>query len=234
MSGLNKDSNLPFQISPVQLQKENKKSLRFFYKKRIDHLPSSLKTEKQKKITGLLNKLPFWGKSTHIAVYQALKDEPCISPFYNLWENKICFPVIKNSVLEFYKPKGQWQKNSLSVFEPTARLENRVQIDEISVFLIPGRVFDRNGGRLGRGRGFYDKTLSSIDESSDKEKIVSSKAETADKKKKPLFIGVAFSEQVHNEKLPLLEHDILMDILVTDCFVLRSLNKKRESYIPSV
>ena len=131
--------------------------------------------------------------------------------------------------MEFYKAKGQWQKNSLSVFEPIARRENKVQLDEVSVFLIPGRVFDRNGGRLGRGQGFYDKTLSPIGKkqmSVDKEESFSTKAEIAYEKKKALFIGIAFAEQVHEEKIPLLEHDILMDVLVTDRFVLKFLHRK--------
>ena len=238
MPGLKKDSHHSFQINSAQAQEKDKRSLRSFYKKKIDHLLPSLKAQKQKKITGLLDTLPFWKKATHIAVYQALKDEPCISSSYNLWKNKICFPVIENSALNFYKSRGSWQKNSLSIFEPMTRPEDRVPLDEISVFLIPGRAFDKKGGRLGRGRGFYDKTLSSLDKkqmSSDKEKIPSSsKAETADKKKQALFIGVAFSEQVHNKSLPLSDHDILMDVLVTDCFVLRSLNGKKESYIPAV
>ena len=98
MFRLDKDSNLPFQIRYTNLQEKNKKSLRSSYKKRIDKLSPSLKTQKQKQITNLLIKQPFWKKAIHIGVYQALKDEPCISSFYNLWEDKVCFPVIKNSV----------------------------------------------------------------------------------------------------------------------------------------
>jgi len=34
-----------------------------------------------------------------------------------------------------------------------------IPVQEIDAFLCPGLAFDRNGGRLGRGRGFYDRVL---------------------------------------------------------------------------
>ena len=177
-------------------------------------LSSSLKTQKQEQIINLLKKLPFWKKAVYIAVYQSLKDEPCLSSFYNLWKDKLCFPVIKDSIMEFYKFEDQWKKNNFLICEPVTKPENKVQLNKISVFLIPGRVFDKRGGRLGRGQGYYDKTLSSIN----KKKLLT-RITNPHYEKKPLFIGVAFTEQIHNEKLPLLDHDVLMDILITDHFV---------------
>lgn len=226
MLGLDKNFNSFLQVKSVSLQKNSKKSLRAFYKKRIDSLSSPLKIKKQKQIMDLLCKMPFWEKASYIAAYRALKDEPCLSSFYGLWKDKICFPVIRNSLLEFYQSSGQWQKNRFSVFEPVAQAKNKVPLNKISVFLIPGRAFDRSGGRLGRGKAYYDKTLALIAKKQRTDKKQKNFIKTL--KKKPLFIGVAFSEQVHNEGLPLLDHDILFDFLVTDRFVLKPLNQERK------
>ena len=222
--------NLSFRKESINSQKDDRQSIRSFYQKKIVRLPSPLKKQKQKRIVDLINKLPFWKRSDFIAVYRALNDEPCLSSFYNLWKHKICFPIVRNEVLEFYKSQGQWRKNRFEVFEPIAKKQNKVPLDEISVFLIPGRVFDRKGGRLGRGQGYYDKTLANIS----KKHFISYKTEKeyfttnlkADKQKKALFIGVAFVDQVHNEALPLFPHDILLDILITDQFVLMPLNQR--------
>ncbi len=72
----------------------------------------------------------------------------------------------------------------------------------IDMVVIPGMAFDRNGFRVGRGRGFYDRFLSQQD-----------------------FQGVrcalCFHEQLLNETIPSEPHDIPMDLIVTDREVVR-------------
>ena len=66
------------------------------------------------------------------------------------------------------------------------------------VLIIPGVAFNKEGLRLGRGRGFYDRYL---------EKFTGVK------------IGVAFSEQLR-KGIPCKEHDVAMDYVALDtkCF----------------
>ena len=199
----------------LDFQQADKKSLRLFYRQRLAGLPSSLKKQKEKQIAILLNQLPFWKEEGFIAVYRALKDEPCCSSFYSLWKDKICFPVVQGERLEFYKSKAQWKQNSFKVLEPVAEPKNKVFLKDISVFLVPGRAFDRNGGRLGRGRAYYDKTLSQTNR----------KDRSFKRRGQALFVGLAFSDQIHNEPLPLSSHDVLLDLLVTDRFVLMPLKR---------
>ena len=60
--------------------------------------------------------------------------------------------------------------------------------------IVPGLAFDRRGGRLGWGKGFYDDFLSRLEASR---------------------IGVAYSGQVV-ESVPMEAHDIYMDKVVTE------------------
>jgi 5-formyltetrahydrofolate cyclo-ligase len=63
------------------------------------------------------------------------------------------------------------------------------------LILVPGLVFDECGGRLGRGRGFYDRFL----------------------KQCPAFkASLAFEAQILRKKLVLEAHDQLLDALVTE------------------
>ena len=200
--------NPVFQKSAPSLIEDDRPFLRSFYRQKMASLP--FKKQKQKQITQLLEKLPFWKRPGFIAVYKALKEEPSLSSFCKLRGGKVCFPVVQGEFLDFYKGQGPWRKNSLSVLEPVPLMKNRVPLDKISVFLIPGSVFDRRGGRMGRGRGYYDKTLAKLSGSF---------------RKKALFIGLCWAEQVHSKPLSLFPHDILLDALVTDQFALFPLKR---------
>ena len=77
----------------------------------------------------------------------------------------------------------------------------QVPLGLIDLVVIPGLAFDRRGYRVGRGRGFFDRFLAQQD-----------------------FQGVrcalCFHEQLLNEPVPVEEHDVPMDLIVTDREVL--------------
>lgn len=105
------------------------------------------------------------------------------------------FPRVEGDRLGFYRPVGsEFEKNGWGVWEPVAREANRVDQRRIDGFIVPGLAFDPHGGRLGQGKGYYDKTLNGL---------------TAVK------IGVAFSVQMI-ESVPVEEHDVRMDFVVTE------------------
>ena len=73
--------------------------------------------------------------------------------------------------------------------------------EEIDFIIVPALAYDRRGGRLGRGGGFYDRFL-------------------AQPGLRAVRCGLGFDEQVV-EELPAEAHDRPVDILVTDKEVLR-------------
>ncbi len=105
----------------------------------------------------------------------------------------------------------QWQSESdlapgtFGILEP--RLELRQEIgrnvlpSEIDLVLVPGLVFDLTGERLGYGRGFYDRLLAELTDTT-------------------VRIGLAFDCQVL-ETLPREEHDQPVDWLVTESRTIR-------------
>lgn len=206
------------------LQPKDRPSLRKFYTHQVKKLSVKKKKESSKKINDLIDRMSFIKDKKHIAIYKATDQEPCLFPFYSQYKESICFPVIKEGCLEFYKnPKDQWKKNSFNILEPAIVKKNKIPVKDISVFFIPGSCFDKKGGRLGRGHAYYDKTLAGL-------KKQNSHNNLNPLKQKPLFIGVAFHVQVHKTPLPLMSHDILMDMLITDKFILFPFhhNKKKE------
>ncbi|EGG10084.1 uncharacterized protein MELLADRAFT_103442 [Melampsora larici-populina 98AG31] len=79
-------------------------------------------------------------------------------------------------------------------------------VDEsLDLLLMPGLGFDRSGGRLGHGRGYYDRYLSKL-------KASSNDSQTP----MPLLVGLGLTEQILpiGLELPTCETDHNLDLLV--------------------
>ncbi len=85
-----------------------------------------------------------------------------------------------------------------SILEPVEGIRGSQSIapEAIDIIVLPGSVFDENGGRMGYGGGFYDR-------------FVSKRAPQA------IRIGFCFELQMV-EKAPLKPHDEFMDMIVTE------------------
>ncbi|MBD3426971.1 MAG: 5-formyltetrahydrofolate cyclo-ligase [Candidatus Omnitrophica bacterium] len=73
----------------------------------------------------------------------------------------------------------------------------KISLKEIELVVVPAIAYDRTNMRLGRGKGFYDRFLSSGDLRSAKK------------------IGLAFSFQIV-DSLPSDDHDLAIDRVITD------------------
>ena len=82
---------------------------------------------------------------------------------------------------------------SFGILEPSDVIEIK-HPSEIDVILVPGVAFTREGGRLGMGKGYYDRFL---------------------KQCTGVKIGLAYHEQIL-DVIPTEAHDVDMDILITD------------------
>lgn len=76
---------------------------------------------------------------------------------------KVAAPYcIESSRMKFYYINSidELEKRTFGVLEPVAKKENEVTNFENSICIIPGLAFDKNGFRLGYGKGYYDRFLS--------------------------------------------------------------------------
>jgi 5-formyltetrahydrofolate cyclo-ligase len=89
------------------------------------------------------------------------------------------------------------------ILEPKAALRDlpkkKVSVKEVDLILVPGVAFDRNGGRTGHGKGYYDKLLEHA------------------RRDTPL-VALAFECQLFDE-IPMQAHDVYMDKVVTELAV---------------
>ncbi len=95
------------------------------------------------------------------------------------------------------------------ILEPKAELrhlpEKQVAVSELDLIMVPGVGFDKRGGRMGHGKGYYDKLLEHA------------RPDT------PL-VALAFECQLF-EEIPVAAHDVFMDKIITEDAVYQGLGR---------
>ncbi|KAH9971848.1 5-formyltetrahydrofolate cyclo-ligase [Lactifluus volemus] len=104
-------------------------------------------------------------------------------------------------------PSGIWgiKEPSFHYRETTRMKATDGDSTSLDVILIPAVAFDRSLARLGHGKGYYDRFLSSY-----------SSLASARGHSKPLFVGLALKEQVLDAgQVPVGTKDVSVDMVVT-------------------
>lgn len=128
-----------------------------------------------------------------IAVYSPLPGEVDLSAVIRRHpEIRWVYPRVSGDHLTFH-PGGDLIPGAFGILEPAPR-SPEVPLREIDAILCPGLAFHEKGGRLGRGRGFYDRLL-------------------ARARPGTLKIGICFPEQLVPDTFSE-AHDIPMDEVI--------------------
>lgn len=105
-----------------------------------------------------IRKHPFYQKSNVVGLYSAIKNEPDLSP---LLKDKKVFLLPKvvgdNLIYVRTERKVSLVKSELGILEPKGLKDER---DTLDLIIIPGIAFDLKGNRIGFGKGFFDRFLS--------------------------------------------------------------------------
>ena len=108
-----------------------------------------------------LEKHPHFIAARTILLYYSLSDEVQTHSFVEKWytSKKILLPVVVGDELKLrhYTGKSCLKPGAFHIEEPDG--EYFTHFSEIELAVIPGVSFDKEGNRLGRGKGYYDKLL---------------------------------------------------------------------------
>jgi 5-formyltetrahydrofolate cyclo-ligase len=139
----------------------------------------------------------------HLAGYVAFDGEVDVGPLVerHLTEGgRLSLPKVENDRKMHFVPVDDLdglREGAFGIREPVGRPGDVAKID---VFLVPGVGFDRAGGRLGMGWGYYYRIL---------QRRLEARAPA------PLLIGVAYDCQLVDH-VPTDDHDVPVDAVVTE------------------
>jgi 5-formyltetrahydrofolate cyclo-ligase len=152
-----------------------------------------------------------------VSCYLSAVDEPNTRPFVN-WARdegvRVLFPITRVDGLLDWTTATDDEEETVGVFgspEPVGELLGPIAINDVDLILVPAASVDASGMRLGWGRGYYDKTLGSMERC-------------------PPVYGVIFDSELVDE-VPRERHDQAIDGVVTPTrtveFSTRSARRRR-------
>jgi len=185
----------------------DKKQVRAEIQKRIRALGAELRAEKSRKVAASFLALPEVKQARLVMAFVPMPDEldtvPIIESLLASGKRVAVPKVIPKDrtmlISEIRNLTTDLEPGYWGILEP--RNPSPVKLEQIDVVCTPGRAFDREGNRLGRGGAYYD--------------LFFSRPEL-----RAVRVAVAFAEQVL-DAVPHDQDDRRVHILVTDEFVLR-------------
>ncbi len=104
-----------------------------------------------------------------IACYLSALDEPNTRPFLN-WARqhgvRVLFPISREDGLLDWTAATPEEEEYVGLFgmpEPVGELLGPIAINDVDLIVVPAAAVDRQGFRMGWGRGYFDRTLGSME-----------------------------------------------------------------------
>ena len=103
-----------------------------------------------------------------LAAYLSLPEEPDTRPFLRWTAEqglRVLLPVSRaDGLLDWAPYDGKEEaEDALGMPVPTTELLGPIAINDVDLIVVPAACVDRSGMRMGWGRGYFDKTLGSME-----------------------------------------------------------------------
>lgn len=176
---------------------ERKQQIRAELKKKRDTLTRDETRQLSAGICDRIESQPWFLPSEVLYFYYPLGNEVNLLPLAEkalTLGKQIAFPRVSGMDMDFYQVSSltEFEEGNFHVMEPIgAKIIHRAD----ALVLVPGLGFDSQGGRMGYGKGYYDRYFSRFPECHK--------------------VGIAYAIQLV-KKLPGDAHDVPMDEVITE------------------
>lgn len=159
--------------------------------------------------------LPEYGAAGTVMFYVDVRDEVRTRqalPEAVATGKRIVVPYCVDGELELFwlESMDELELGMYRILEPKAELRavaaKHLQPEDLDLIMVPGVAFDRDGGRTGHGKGYYDKLLEHASPQT------------------PL-VALAFECQMF-DAIPMDQHDIYMDKVITESAIYEGRGRK--------
>lgn len=145
----------------------------------------------------------------NILLYHSLPDELSTREFIDRWHTRKHFflPRVNGIDLDILPfDQSRLALGSFHIEEPQG--DETHDISEMEMIVVPGIAYDRQGNRVGRGKGYYDRLLA---------------------KSEAVKVGVGYDFQLIEEGIEVETHDVGVDIVITQSrtYTVRQRTKKQ-------
>ncbi len=189
-----------------------KEALRKVMTLRRDELSRQERSKRSKQAckfaSEIMNRLQFQSMMIYVPFRSELDSRPLVEW---AWEQEIQVIVPRSlptdRSMELYKLQA-WDElitGAYGIQEPDPLRAQKWNHPGPDIIWVPGLAFDRKGGRLGYGGGYYDRLSDRLSQG----------AQGNAKIGEPLWMGIGYEVQVL-EHIPMEEHDRVLDGLVTE------------------
>ncbi len=206
-------------INPLDREIREKQAIRVEIRRHRVALPD--KEGLSRAIWTRIVALPEYRQARRVVLYMDHRSEVHTRPFLNdVWLSgkQIVVPYCEGDRLELFRldHPDELEPGMLGILEPRSHwrlaVERAVRVEPGDLVIVPGVAFDRAGGRIGQGAGYYDRLLANAPAGVPR-------------------VGVAFECQLV-EAIPQLAHDVRMHRVVTDKAVYNSPDYRAQLSIP--
>ncbi|WP_055105665.1 5-formyltetrahydrofolate cyclo-ligase [Paenibacillus ihumii] len=176
---------------------------------------SELSRQEQSKAASLLAEREILGplriklnRPLTVFIYASFRDEPDTSELMNsCWRqgDRVLVPKVAGNsrfTLHELKKAGDLLPGAWGIPEPGEHTEiwPESRLGEIDLVVVPGLAYDRAGGRIGFGGGYYDRFMSCLNPGAGAG---------------PVIAAMAYQEQILRDHIPMEPHDFRVDLLFT-------------------